>query len=361
MINKTKSAALLSCIFLGWAGLHRILDDNKNSSDPEEGTAQIFGTVNASMPSLISYTCPFCAHRQKTTLQPGKTTVFCMNCGKKVQLKRPQQVQQLSSFVCPTCGRAQKAHVQSGRTFAFCMNCGQKVQLNHTAPQPASRTPAQVSSTDAGDSPRQSTPQLPQITFSCPSCGRVQKTPVLEGKTFAFCINCGQRIHLNQTALPIVPHVPTTDKQTGNVHAYNGPEDYVFVSYAHRNAEALMPIMKKMQEDGYRIWFDEGIDPGTEWDANIAEHVRHCSLMLAFLSKDYLESENCKDELNFARDIGKNRILIYLENVTLPDGMAMRLNRLQAIHFYRYDDPQKFYDKLYASPDMLNMKNPRTP
>ena len=43
-----------------------------------------------------------------------------------------------------------------------------------------------------------------------------------------------------------------------------------------------------------------------------------------------MKSDNCKDELNFARDLQKERLLVYLENVKLPLGMAMRLNRLQA-------------------------------
>ncbi|MCR5005285.1 MAG: TIR domain-containing protein [Clostridiales bacterium] len=189
--------------------------------------------------------------------------------------------------------------------------------------------------------------------YTCPLCGKEQTQYIDENKTFAFCTGCGQKIDLMPKT---VPGESKARPQSFTVTAYNGTEPFIFVSYAHRNSDKVVPIIAKIQADGYRVWFDEGIDPGTEWDTNIANHVRGCSLMLAFMSKEYLASENCKDELNFARDLSKNRILIYLEDVELPDGMAMRLNRLQAIHQYKYEDQKDFYEKLYNSPDLQSLR-----
>ena len=128
---------------------------------------------------------------------------------------------------------------------------------------------------------------------------------------------------------------------------YKGDQSYIFISYAHKDSALVWPVVDRMQKDGYRVWYDEGIDPGTEWDENIAAHVNGCSFFIAFLSENYLASDNCKDELNFARDQGKQRILVYLEDVELPQGMAMRLGRSQAIFYNRYADKEKFYEKLY--------------
>jgi len=127
---------------------------------------------------------------------------------------------------------------------------------------------------------------------------------------------------------------------------YQGKEPYIFVSYAHRDMNAVYSMISEMTGKGLRVWFDEGIDPGTEWDDNIASHVIGCDSMVAFISANYLASDNCKDELNYARDLNKDRLLIYLEEVELPAGMAMRLNRLQAINQYRYDNPEDFWNKL---------------
>lgn len=134
-----------------------------------------------------------------------------------------------------------------------------------------------------------------------------------------------------------------------SVKPYLGDQDYIFVSYAHRDKEQVMPILEQLQKRGYRLWYDEGIDPGTEWDDYIATRIKRCGMMLALMSRNYLLSDNCKDELNFARDLDKKRLLIYLENVELPLGMAMRLNRLQAIHKYTYPDMESFMEKLLTT------------
>ena len=57
---------------------------------------------------------------------------------------------------------------------------------------------------------------------------------------------------------------------------YRGEEAYIFVSYAHKDSYRVWPIVARLQLDGYRVWYDEGIDPGTEWDENIASHVKNC-------------------------------------------------------------------------------------
>ena len=126
---------------------------------------------------------------------------------------------------------------------------------------------------------------------------------------------------------------------------YSGKEPYIFVSYAHKDKQQVMPILQMLGRQGFRVWYDEGIDPGTEWDDYIAEHVCSCGCMVAFMSGNYVASDNCRDELNFARDLQKERLLVYLEDTTLPMGMAMRLNRLQAIYSYVYS-PEEFEEKL---------------
>lgn len=146
-------------------------------------------------------------------------------------------------------------------------------------------------------------------------------------------------------------------KKKGKIHSpYKGKDNYIFVSYAHKNSAAVMQVIEHLQNNHYRVWYDEGIDPGTEWDENIASHVENCYCFLAFLSKEYLESSNCKDELTFARELDKPRLLIYMEELLLPSGMRMRLNRLQAIHMYKYENVQDFYLKLYEFSAMQNCK-----
>ena len=127
---------------------------------------------------------------------------------------------------------------------------------------------------------------------------------------------------------------------------YQGNEPYLFLSYSHRNADAAAEAIRWMKAAGFRVWYDEGVIPATEWDENIAQAIENCSYLIALISEAYLASANCLDELNYARDRNIPLLLIYLEDVSLPSGLAMRLGRLLAIHRYRYDNPAAFYSKL---------------
>lgn len=142
-----------------------------------------------------------------------------------------------------------------------------------------------------------------------------------------------------------------------NVSPYKGNEKYVFISYAHRDSEIVLEIIKNLYDKNYRVWYDEGIDPGTEWDENISKHVEDCGYFIAFLSNNYIASSNCKDELNYARDLEKKRFLVYLEEVDLPSGMKMRLSRIQNVHMYKYADKNAFYDKLFSADGLNEFKS----
>ena len=126
-------------------------------------------------------------------------------------------------------------------------------------------------------------------------------------------------------------------------------DNYIFISYAHKDFERVQPVIRTLQENGFRLWYDEGIDPGTEWDKNIAAHIADCSYFIAFISNAYLASSNCKDEINFARDLDKKRFLVYIEDVDLPQEMQMRLSRIQNIFMHKYPDKNVFYNKLFAA------------
>ena len=120
-------------------------------------------------------------------------------------------------------------------------------------------------------------------------------------------------------------------KKVDRLNAYKGNKPYIFLSYSHKDTKRVMPIIHRLQQDGFRVWYDDGIDPGVEWDEYIASRVSGCGCFLALMSANYLASDNCRDELKFGRDIKKPQVLLYLESITLPSGMAMRLGRCPSI------------------------------
>ena len=130
------------------------------------------------------------------------------------------------------------------------------------------------------------------------------------------------------------------------IKPYGGDGSYIFFSYSHMNTKEVLEVIERLQADGYNVWFDEGITPGSEWDENIAHHIDKCSYFIGYITNNYINSQNCRDELNYARDLNKERLLIYGEEVELPKGMQMRMNRLQAIYRDKYPDPEDFFEKL---------------
>ncbi|MBE6756752.1 MAG: toll/interleukin-1 receptor domain-containing protein [Ruminococcaceae bacterium] len=137
---------------------------------------------------------------------------------------------------------------------------------------------------------------------------------------------------------------------------YQGDQKYIFISYSHKDISKVDEIICKLSESGYNVWFDSGIVPGSEWDENIAQHIEKCGCFIAFMSENYLESNNCKDELNYARDLEKDRLVVYLEEVTLPSGLAMRINRLQSVFKYAYKSENDFYEKLFSADCLAQCK-----
>lgn len=128
--------------------------------------------------------------------------------------------------------------------------------------------------------------------------------------------------------------------------AYKGIEPYIFVSYAHKNSTLVFEYLTRLKEEGFRIWYDEGIDPGTDWSDEIAAALNNAAAFLVFLSSDAVESHNVKKEIVFALSLKKHMMCVYLEETQLPLGLQMQLGNIQAIMQNRFHDKEKFYARL---------------
>lgn len=132
-----------------------------------------------------------------------------------------------------------------------------------------------------------------------------------------------------------------------SVVPYSGDEGFIFISYSHKDSELIFPIIERMAQKGYRIWYDEGIDPGSEWSEFIANNLSNCSAFIAFISDNSLNSHNCRREITYAIHKQKPFVSIFLEDAKMTPGMEMQLTANQAIHKYSFDDEEKFYKKLF--------------
>lgn len=113
--------------------------------------------------------------------------------------------------------------------------------------------------------------------------------------------------------------------------AYRGSEPYVFVCYAHRDAETVYADLVALDGHGVRIWYDEGIPAGSSWRGEIAAAIKGADRLLYFISDASLHSKHCLREVDYALTHDVEIIPIYLEEVTLPGELDLVLNRVHGL------------------------------
>lgn len=134
--------------------------------------------------------------------------------------------------------------------------------------------------------------------------------------------------------------------------AYRGGEPFVFVSYAHADAELAYPLISGLQERGLRVWFDDGLDVGDIWEEVLADHVEQCAAMLCLVSTRFTDSNNCLDEIYYAKEKKRELLILHLEDETLPRNFQFRYGRLHALRQSDYSDRSSLLDKLAATPKL---------
>lgn len=113
--------------------------------------------------------------------------------------------------------------------------------------------------------------------------------------------------------------------------AYRGDEPYVFVSYAHDDAEVVYTELRWLKQVGFNIWYDEGIKAGTEWREELAQAIQNCAALLFYVSPGSVNSSHCIRELNFALDEGKPHLAVHLEPTELPAAVRLSIGGQQGV------------------------------
>jgi TolB-like protein/Flp pilus assembly protein TadD len=125
--------------------------------------------------------------------------------------------------------------------------------------------------------------------------------------------------------------------------AYDGNEPYVFVSYSHKNSSAVFPELVWLNEIGFNVWYDEGIEAGTEWREELAKAIEEARLLVYFITAESVQSQNCRKEVSFAVDQDIPIIAIHIEKTDLPSGLNLTLSDRQAI--LKYELPKREYQQ----------------
>ena len=111
--------------------------------------------------------------------------------------------------------------------------------------------------------------------------------------------------------------------------AYEGKEPYIFVSYSHKDADAVLALIAALKQKMCRVWYDEGLAPGESWNDSIADHLAGCEQFVVILTPDSVASKYVLSEINYALTKNKRVLPVLLKNTILPSGLEMMLSSVQ--------------------------------
>lgn len=120
----------------------------------------------------------------------------------------------------------------------------------------------------------------------------------------------------------------------------------VAVSYSHHDAACVITDIERLAKPSIGFWMDRNITGGVVWREEIAQNFGAADLVMAFISKSWLESEYCRQEISYALDHGKPILCIYIDDTLLTPGLQMSLNHRQTIARYQYSHNLNSYYQL---------------
>lgn len=133
---------------------------------------------------------------------------------------------------------------------------------------------------------------------------------------------------------------------------YTGQEPYIFLSYCHKDADRVYPLLEQLVRDGYRVWYDDGNHPGDNWLENIAQHMSDSHVCLAMISENSAASHNCRNEINFAIECNKKLMAVLVEDFVMPLGMRLQLGTIHYLKKQDYPSDHMLLQKLYETEEL---------
>lgn len=116
----------------------------------------------------------------------------------------------------------------------------------------------------------------------------------------------------------------------------------LFISYK-RGTSAVAPLMQRLREEHYRLWFDrDEIHLGdTDWQVRIDEGLRVCDGVILNITPAACESEPVQYEVRKALEFGKPIFPVMLEKTDYDDAIA-KLGLPERQHIEEFLDVEKW-------------------
>ncbi len=134
-----------------------------------------------------------------------------------------------------------------------------------------------------------------------------------------------------------------------DLHSYEGDEPYIFVSYSHRDVPLVRPILKRIEQEKFRFWYDDTMEIGEDFRSELQTRIENCAAFLLFISPASMESKYCGMEIITAFKNNKKIYPVYLDDgVVIPAPLKMILENLQHVKSLTAAKDARYLDKLIA-------------
>ena len=139
--------------------------------------------------------------------------------------------------------------------------------------------------------------------------------------------------------------------------AYEGDEPYIFVSYSHEDVPRVREIMKRIDREKFRYWYDDTMEVGEDFRIELQTRIERCSAFLLFVSDKSMQSKYCGMEIIVAYKNNKRIFPVYLDdNTVIPNALKMILENLQHVKGSSVNKDAKYIDKLISSLPVETMR-----
>jgi hypothetical protein len=114
-------------------------------------------------------------------------------------------------------------------------------------------------------------------------------------------------------------------------------EPYVFVSYASADRDRVLPVVRELQNAGYRVWLDlSNISGGANYGAEIVEGIKDCAVLVVACTPAALESRNIRQEIQLAWKYQRPYLPLLLEPTTFTPQIEYWLEGHQWVEVLDY-------------------------
>ncbi len=128
----------------------------------------------------------------------------------------------------------------------------------------------------------------------------------------------------------------TEDSHYLGLTTYEEDQPYLFVSYSHKDADKVYPILRLLQKKNVRLWFDvDSIPAGMDYTEHIATKIWGCTAFMPMISSNSVNSEFVRKEIGLADRREKPFFPILLEDIVLSPGMDLQINSSQRIDWFK--------------------------